>query len=129
MLGIEQDVLLTGFVDDEDLPALYSGASVFAFPSLYEGFGLPPLEAMACGTPVVTSNRSSLPEVVGDAGLLVNPLDIEALASAIDRLLTDPELSAGLIQRGLIRAASFSWTRTARAHRCVYRDVSAREQH
>jgi glycosyltransferase involved in cell wall biosynthesis len=128
-LGIEQDVLLTGFVTDEDLPALYSGASVFAFPSLYEGFGLPPLEAMACGTPVVTSNRSSLPEVVGDAGLLVEPFDVEALASAIDRLLTDPELSAGLIQRGLIRAASFSWTRTARAHRCVYRDVSAREQH
>jgi len=127
-LGLERDVLLTGFVADADLPALYSGASVFAFPSLYEGFGLPPLEAMACGTPVVTSNRSSLPEVVGDAGLLVDPLDADALASAIDRLLSDPDLSSGLIARGLARARRFTWERTIRAHYCVYREVSVDSQ-
>lgn len=129
VLGLEDDVLLTGFVAESDLPALYAGASVFAFPSLYEGFGLPPLEAMACGAPVVTSNRSSLPEVVGDAGLLVEPLDADALASALDRMLTDHELSSGLIKRGLARAASFTWERTARAHSEVYAELAARYQH
>jgi glycosyltransferase involved in cell wall biosynthesis len=127
-LGIESDVLLTGFVSDDDLPALYSGAAAFAFPSLYEGFGLPPLEAMACGTPVVTSNNSSLPEVVGDAGLLVDPLDVEALASALDRLLTDPELSSRLIRRGIARSKAFTWERTARAHSCIYRDVATQRR-
>jgi glycosyltransferase involved in cell wall biosynthesis len=127
-LGIESDVLLTGFVSDDDLPALYSGAAAFAFPSLYEGFGLPPLEAMACGTPVVTSNNSSLPEVVGDAGLLVDPLDVEALASALDRLLTDPELSSRLIRRGIARSKTFTWERTARAHSCIYRDVATQRR-
>lgn len=122
-LGIEEDVLLTGFVADEDLPAFYSCASVFVFPSLYEGFGLPPLEAMACGTPVVASNTSSLPEVVGDAGLLVDPLDVHALAAAIDSLMADQELTTGLIERGFARAGSFTWERTAREHLCVYRKV------
>jgi glycosyltransferase involved in cell wall biosynthesis len=125
-LGIERDVVLTGFVGDADLPALYGGASVFVFPSLYEGFGLPPLEAMACGTPVVTSNRSSLPEVVGDAGLLVDPHDADAIATAIERLAADSELSAGLIDRGLARARSFTWERAAHAHRRVYQEVSSR---
>lgn len=125
-LGIEQDVVLTGFVADTDLPALYSAASAFAFPSLYEGFGLPPLEAMACGTPVVTSNRSSLPEIVGDAALLVDPLDVDALASAIDRLLTDAGLTTAMIARGLARTRLFTWERTAREHCRVYRDVSGR---
>jgi glycosyltransferase involved in cell wall biosynthesis len=128
-LGIEADVLLTGFVPDDDLPALYRGASAFAFPSLYEGFGLPPLEAMACGTPVVTSNKSSLPEVVGDAGLLVDPLDVDALTSALDRLLTDPELSSALIRRGIVRSKSFTWERTAHAHSCIYRDVATERHH
>ncbi|HVX31174.1 MAG TPA: glycosyltransferase family 1 protein [Nitrolancea sp.] len=122
-LGLERDVRLTGFVADEDLPALYSAAAALVLPSLYEGFGLPPLEAMACGTPVVTSNTSSLPEVVGDAGLMVDPLDVDALAAAIDRLLTDSELSSGLIARGLSRAQLFTWERTAHEHRHIYHDV------
>jgi glycosyltransferase involved in cell wall biosynthesis len=106
-------VRLLGFVDDGDLPALYRQAQVLAYPSLYEGFGLPPLEAMACGTPVVASSASSIPEAVGDAGLLHDPLDTDALADALLRTLTDNELRADLRQRGLARAAEFSWTRTA----------------
>jgi glycosyltransferase involved in cell wall biosynthesis len=102
-----------GFVADGDLPALYRQATVFAFPSLYEGFGLPPLEAMACGTPVVASTSSSVPEVVGDAGLLVDPLDVSAWTDALRRLLDDESLGAALRERGLKRAARFIWSRTA----------------
>ena len=106
-------VRLLGFVDDGDLPALCRQAQVLAYPSLYEGFGLPPLEAMACGTPVVASSASSVPEAVGDAGLLHDPLDTDALADALLRALTDDELRADMRQRGLARAAEFTWTRTA----------------
>ena len=106
-------VQLLGFVDDGDLPALYRQAQVLAYPSLYEGFGLPPLEAMACGAPVVASSESSVPEAVGDAGLLHDPLDTDALADALRRALTDDALRTDLRQRGLARAAEFSWTRTA----------------
>ncbi|MGC9400442.1 MAG: glycosyltransferase family 4 protein [Anaerolineae bacterium] len=102
-----------GFVADGDLPALYRQAAVFAFPSLYEGFGLPPLEAMACGTPVVASTRSSVPEVVGDAGLLVDPLDVPGWTEALRRLLDDASLRATLRQRGLNRAARFTWKKAA----------------
>ncbi|MGC8787518.1 MAG: glycosyltransferase family 4 protein, partial [Anaerolineae bacterium] len=91
-LGISKRVIFTGYVPDEALPALYSGADLFVFPSLYEGFGLPPLEAMACGTPVVCSKASSLPEVVGDAALMVDPYDVEALAEAMHRVLSDAVL-------------------------------------
>jgi glycosyltransferase involved in cell wall biosynthesis len=101
-------------VTDEDLPALYNGADLFCFPSLYEGFGLPVLEAMACGTPVVTSNSTSLPEVAGEAALLVDPYDVEAIAEAMRRVLEEPELAAELRERGLKRAAEFTWERTAR---------------
>jgi glycosyltransferase involved in cell wall biosynthesis len=104
-----------GFVADGDLPALYRQATVFAFPSLYEGFGLPPLEAMACGTPVVASTSSSVPEVVGDAGLLVDPLDVSAWTDALRRLLDDESLGAALRERGLHRAAGFTWAKTAEA--------------
>ena len=110
---VRPHVQLQGFVDDGDLPALYRQAQLLAYPSLYEGFGLPPLEAMACGTPVVASSASSVPEAVGDAGLLHDPLDTDALADALLRALTDDGLRDDLRQRGLARAAEFSWTRSA----------------
>ena len=106
-------VRLMGFLDDADLPALYRQAAAFAFPSIYEGFGLPPLEAMASGTPVVVSAASSLPEVVGDAGLTIDPLDVPAWTTALTRILDDETLRARLRQAGLARAATFTWTRTA----------------
>jgi len=119
-LGLQGDVLFPGFVADEDLPALYNLAEAFVLPSLYEGFGLPPLEAMACGTPVVTSNVSSLPEVVGDAGLMVEPADVESLAVAIERVLEDGGLRREMVQRGLARAKEFTWERAARRLLGVY---------
>ena len=122
-LGLEATVRLLGPVPDADLPALYSAAEVFAYPSLYEGFGLPPLEAMACGTPVVVSNTSSLPEVVGKAGLLVEPHDIAGLAAAIEAALTDTALQADLCARGLMQARCFTWEAAARATLQVYQDV------
>jgi glycosyltransferase involved in cell wall biosynthesis len=102
-----------GYVDDPDLPALYSGCESFVFPSTYEGFGLPPLEAMACGAPVVCSNATALPEVVGDAALLVAPTDAEAIADAIVRVADDEALRRRLITAGRVRAAQFSWDSSA----------------
>jgi glycosyltransferase involved in cell wall biosynthesis len=113
-MGLGDRVLFTGYVPQEDLPALMSGARMLAMPSLYEGFGLPVVEAMACGTPVVCSNASSLPEVAGDVALLVDPLNVEAWAEAMGRLLEDQALRAELIARGLQRARHFSWGRCAR---------------
>ncbi|MDB5326825.1 MAG: mtfA [Phycisphaerales bacterium] len=98
-----------GYVDDAHLPALYSGAAAFVFPSVYEGFGLPPLEAMACGTPVVCSNTTALPEVVGDAAVTVDPMDADAIAHAVLRLLDDHPLQEQLIHRGRSRAGQFTW--------------------
>ena len=114
-----------GYVPTADLPALYSLADVFVFPSKYEGFGLPILEAMACGTPVIAANTSSLPEVVGDAGLLVSPDDPQELAAAIQRVLTEPGLATTLRERGLARARQFTWERTARETMTVYQEVWA----
>ena len=119
-LGLQGEVLFPGFVADEHLPVLYNLAEVFALPSLYEGFGLPPLEAMACGTPVVTSNASSLPEVVGDAGLMVEPMDVEGLAAAIGCVLEDGDLRREMVHRGLARAREFTWGRAARQLLEVY---------
>jgi len=113
-LGLGERVAFPGFIADEDLPALYNLAELFVFPSLYEGFGLPPLEAMACGVPVVASNASSLPEVVGEAALTVDPLDVEGLAEAMRRLLDDDTLRARMIERGLERARTFTWQGAAR---------------
>ena len=113
-------VCLIHDIEDADLPALYSGAAVFVMPSLYEGFGLPPLEAMACGAPVVCSNAASLPEVVGDAALLVNPHNVGEIAAAIQRILTDTALRDELRAKSLTRAARFSWERTARETLQVY---------
>jgi glycosyltransferase involved in cell wall biosynthesis len=107
-------VRLLGYVPDQDLPSLYAGSLGLAFPSLYEGFGLPALEAMACGAPVLTSATSSMPEVVGEAGLLVDPLDVDAIAAGLARLADDPSLRCELGRRGLAQAAGFTWERAAR---------------
>ncbi|MEW6554111.1 MAG: glycosyltransferase family 1 protein [Actinomycetota bacterium] len=112
-LGLEENVVLTGFVREDDLPALYSGADAFVCVSLYEGFGLPLLEAMACGTPVLASGVSSIPEVVGDAGLLVDPLEPAEIAAGLERLAGDEGLAAELSARGRERAAAFTWERAA----------------
>jgi glycosyltransferase involved in cell wall biosynthesis len=116
-------VRLTGFIPEADLASWLSAADCFAFPSRYEGFGLPPLEAMACGTPVVSSTSSSLPEVLGDDALLVDPDDVEGLGDALARVLGNAALAADLRKRGLARAARYSWTETARLTRIVYQEV------
>lgn len=122
-LGLQDDVLFPGFIPQDDLPLWYSAADLFVYPSLYEGFGLPPLEAMACGVPVVVSNASSLPEVVGEAGILVDPYDVEALAAAMVRVLRDRGLAAVMREAGLARARQFTWDRAARAVVQVYDNV------
>jgi len=120
-LGLGDRLVLPGRVPQEDLPALLHGARAIAYVSLYEGFGLPPLEAMACGAAVVASNISSIPEVVGDAALLVDPYDVADIAAALGRTLTDDTLRAGLAARGLRRAQEFSWHRTAELTMRTYR--------
>ena len=122
---MENFVKLIGFAEDADLPALYSGATCFAFPSLYEGFGLPVLEAMACGTPVVTSNVSSLPEVAGDAGLTVDPYDVEELTYALKRVIDDSELRISLINAGLVRAGQFTWGKSVSELMRIYSKLLA----
>lgn len=119
-LGLQAHVHFAGYIPEDDLPLWYAAAHVFVFPSLYEGFGMPPLEAMSCGTPVVTSNSTSLPEVVGNAGLQVPPTDAEALAAALLRLLQQPDLWGHMREQGLQRAAHFSWRATAERTRAAY---------
>jgi len=119
--GYVDELVFTGYVPDVDLVALYNAAELFVYPSIFEGFGLPPLEAMACGTPVVCSNTSSFPEVVGDAALTVDPLDPDALARAITTALGDEALRARLSAQGPRRAAAFSWEATARTVLQIYR--------
>lgn len=126
-LGLETDVHFTGFVAEEDLPALYNGADLFVFPSLYEGFGLPVLEAMACGKPVVTSNSSSLPEVADDAAILVDPYNVEAIAAAMEQVLGDSALSLELQARALAQSKKFTWEQTARETIAVYERVLGQE--
>lgn len=108
------DILFIGYVPDSDLPALYSGALCFAYPSYFEGFGLPVLEAMQCGTPVIAGNRTSLPEAAGDAGVLFNPFDESAIAGALTQVIENPNYRAQLRVKGLERAATFSWRTTAK---------------
>ena len=124
-LGLGDRVRFPGFVADADLPALYSAARVLAYPSIYEGFGLPMLEAMACGTPVVASTASCMPEVAGDAALLVPPTDVDGLAAALDLALTDEALRADLIVKGRARARQFSWAKSAQQLLEIYRAVCA----
>ncbi len=124
-LGLRQRVTFAGFVDDADLPALYSAARILAYPSLYEGFGLPMLEAMACGTPVVASTASCLPEVAGDAALLIDPYDVAALAEALTRAHADESLRATLIDLGRRRAAAFRWNDSAAQLLGLYQRIMA----
>jgi glycosyltransferase involved in cell wall biosynthesis len=120
-LNLEGRVVLTGYVPAGDLPALMSDASAFAYPSLYEGFGLPVLEAMACGTPVVCANGSSLPEVAGDAALMVDPLDVDSIAKGLAAVVTDDGLCQELVRRGLVQMQRFSW------HRCAQETLQVLE--
>jgi glycosyltransferase involved in cell wall biosynthesis len=124
-LQVTDSVILTGYVPEGDLPALYSGALCLIYPSYFEGFGLPPLEAMKCGTPVIAGNRTSLPEVVGDAGILVDPFDVDAIAAAVERVVSDSNLRATLSVKGLARAKLFDWRETARQTLAVYQKAGA----
>ncbi|HLJ68212.1 MAG TPA: glycosyltransferase, partial [Chloroflexota bacterium] len=125
-LGLEGRVRVVPRVDEADKPALYRSALLFCFPSAYEGFGLPPLEAMACGAPVLASSATSLPEVTGDAACLLPAGDVGAWARAIRALLESVEARARLRESGLVRAARFSWDRTAEQTAAVYREVLGR---
>ena len=123
---LHKHVRFLGYVSDDTLRVLYRLASLFVFPSLYEGFGLPPLEAMASGTPVVTSNQSSLPEIMGDAAVLVDPYDVGAIVDGMRRVLADSDLAADLRRRGPARAREFSWARSVEKTRRVYEQVGQR---
>ena len=122
---LHKHVRFLGYLSDDTLAVLYRLAGVFVFPSLYEGFGLPPLEAMACGTPVVTSNVSSMPEVVGDAAVLVDPYEVDSIADGMQRVLSDSTLSAELRTKGIARAKEFSWERSVARTRELYQEVAA----
>lgn len=122
-LKLENEVIFTGFISQEELICLYNCASIFLYPSLYEGFGIPPLEAMACGTPVITSNTTSIPEIVADAALQINPTSQEELEAAVYKLLFDHTLRNDFIQRGLIRSKEFSWRRMAEETLAIYQSI------
>lgn len=122
-LNLENDVVFTGFVSDDQLSYYYSSANLLVFCSLYEGFGLPPLEAMACECPVVASNTSSLPEVIGDAGILVDPANPSEICNAMERLLLNDKLRDELIRKGLKKAKEFSWEKTVKETYKVYREA------
>jgi len=125
-LNISRHIRMLGFVDDKDLPVLLASANLFVFPSLYEGFGYPPLEAMASGVPVVTSITSSLPEVVGNAGVMVDPFDFRKISDEMTRILKDPNVASDYSRRGLERAKCFNWKATAEATLQVFQEVIAR---
>ena len=123
--GVEDDVVFPGYIPGEELADFYRQAEVFVYPSLYEGFGLPVLEAMACGVPVITSNVSAMPEVVGDAAILVEPNNIKDLAASIERVLADTALRQSLMEKGLRRSQLFSWKKAACDTLDLYRKVAA----
>jgi glycosyltransferase involved in cell wall biosynthesis len=124
-LEVGNSVILTGYVPSAHLPALYSGALCFVYPSYFEGFGLPPLEAMKCGSAVIVGNRTSLPEVVGDAAVLVDPFDVEEIASAMEKVIGDSGLRSQLRAKGLEQAKLFDWRETARKTLAVYQQAAA----
>ena len=119
----KNSIITTGYVSREDMPALYSGAKLFVFPSLYEGFGLPPLEAMRCGVPVVVSDNSSLPEVAGEAGIYVNAKDADSIAEGIQKGLYDENLRAVSIRKGFLQSQKFSWKKSADQIINVYKEI------
>jgi glycosyltransferase involved in cell wall biosynthesis len=121
--NLKDKVIFTGFIDDEDLSSIYSGASFFVYPSLYEGFGLPPLEAMQCGLPVITSNNSSLPEVVGDAGIMVDATNEAQLCQAMTKLLNDPNLCQQLSKQAFQQSQNFSWEKCAAETIAIYQHI------
>ncbi|MBM2821195.1 MAG: group 1 glycosyl transferase [Candidatus Berkelbacteria bacterium] len=127
-LSLQDKVIFTGYVEEKDLPALYSGARAFVFPSIYEGFGLPPLEAMACGVPVISSNTSSLSEVVDNAGILLQPKDERLWAAKIVKILRDPKLALTLSALALRQSKKFSWEESARKTINVYKEVLKRQK-
>ena len=122
-LFLKDRVVFLDYVPEKDLPHLYSEAAAFVFPSLYEGFGLPPLEAMACGCPVIVSNAASLPEVCGDAAYYVDPYDVESIAEGIYKVLMNEILRQDLIAKGLERVKLFSWEKAAKEHLKVFEEV------
>jgi glycosyltransferase involved in cell wall biosynthesis len=122
-LALNNQVILSGYIQDSDLPLLYNVADLFIYPSSYEGFGLPPLEAMACGTPVITSNNSSLPEVAGEAAMLIDPLNVEEMAEVMYQVLSDESLRRDLIVKGIAQASKFSWEQAAKETLSVYQEV------
>jgi glycosyltransferase involved in cell wall biosynthesis len=122
-LNLENEIIFTGYVDEEDIVPLYNAATVFVYPSLYEGFGLPPLEAMACGTPVITSNVSSLPEVVGEAAITIDPYNIEDISSAIRKVLNSEKLKENLSKKGIQQSKKFSWKKTTEETLNLYREI------
>jgi glycosyltransferase involved in cell wall biosynthesis len=124
--ALGKDILFTGYVPERDLAGLYSGAVCFVYPSYFEGFGLPVVEAMQCGVPVIAGNRTSLPEVVGEAGLLFDPFDTQALVNALTRLLDDSACRAALRAKGLERAKQFSWRTTAKLTLDAYQKAAKR---
>ena len=123
---INNDIAFTGYIADTDLPALYSGATCFVYPSFFEGFGLPVLEAMQCGAPVIAGNRTSIPEVVGDAGVLFDPFETNSLMNALTRVLDDPEYRSSLRSRGLARSREFDWKKTAQLTLAAYEEAARR---
>ena len=123
VLNLSQEVIVTDYIPDEHIPALYSAADVFVFPSCYEGFGLPPLEAMTLGVPVVSSNAASLPEVVGDAAILFNPFDVNEMAEAIYKVINDLTFKKELVKRGYERVKKFSWDKTAKNTLAIYEEI------
>jgi glycosyltransferase involved in cell wall biosynthesis len=128
VLGMSDHIIFAGYVGNEDLPLWYNAATAFAYPSLYEGFGMPILEAQACGTPVMTSTASSLPEAAGDGALMVDADDVTAIAAGLERILTDEPLRGNLRERGLAHASQFTWAQTARETARVYRQTLVEEK-
>lgn len=123
-LGLENDVIFTNFIKKDDLPYYYSSAIALIFPSLYEGFGLPVLEAMACGCPVITANTSSIPEVIGDVGIMLDPNDVDGFKNAMKEILENQRLREDMIRNGIKRAKEFSWDKTAKMTVQVYKELN-----